>query len=260
MSADAYVQQPSGLIVPKSARKPIALDLFAGAGGMSLGFTQAGFDVIAALEWDEWASLTYIFNLGAYPIQMVYSSPEDRKRFEKAVEKFMDGTDAGFAEMNGVRQLRNPRNDPSDHACRYFFFGDVRKFDGAKMLEIMGLERGEVDCIMGGPPCPGFSMAGKRDVMDPRNSLVFEFARLVCEIKPQTMVFENVPGILSMVTPEGIPVVDAFCRILERGDYAPYEAMRKALMGKETARVVQSRGRISAEPEESEQLALAVAL
>lgn len=50
-------------------------------------------------------------------------------------------------------------------------------------------------------------MAGQRNVMDPRNSLVFEFRRLVLEVSPKTFVMENVPGLLSMVTAEGVPVI-----------------------------------------------------
>ena len=68
--------------------------------------------------------------------------------------------------------------------------------------------------------------------MDPRNSLVSEFARLVCEIKPKSLVMENVPGIVNMVTPEGIPVLDALSLILEEGGMGSYEGLKKSLMGK----------------------------
>ena len=50
---------------------------------------------------------------------------------------------------------------------------------------------------------PRYSRAGKQNVMDPRNSLVFGFARLVFDINPKTMMFENVPDIVNMVTPDG---------------------------------------------------------
>jgi len=112
----------------------------------------------------------------------------------------------------------------------HFFIGDIRKITGKEILDMLGLKQDEVDCVMGGPPCQGFSNAGKRKVMDPRNSLVFEFARLICEIRPRTMVMENVPGILNMVTADGRPVVDAFARILEDGDYGRHANISKALM------------------------------
>jgi len=90
---------------------------------------------------------------------------------------------------------------------------------------------GDVHCVFGGPPCQGFSTANStRNSMDPRNSLVLEFARFVCEIQPKTCIMENVAGIIQMTTPEGIPVVDAVCKILSDGDFGPYDTLRKTLL------------------------------
>lgn len=58
-------------------------------------------------------------------------------------------------------------------------------------------EVGEVDAIIGGPPCQGFSMAGRRQPTDRRNILVYRFSKIVSEMKPQIFLMENVPGILS---------------------------------------------------------------
>ena len=55
----------------------------------------------------------------------------------------------------------------------------------------------EIDVIVGGPPCQGFSHIGKRQFDDDRNKLVFQYVRFVKEIKPKYFVFENVPGIAS---------------------------------------------------------------
>lgn len=57
--------------------------------------------------------------------------------------------------------------------------------------------KGNVDVIVGGPPCQGFSTIGKRLVKDPRNELVFEFIRFVDVIKPKVFLMENVRGLLS---------------------------------------------------------------
>jgi len=57
--------------------------------------------------------------------------------------------------------------------------------------------KGEVDLIVGGPPCQGFSTIGKRLVKDPRNELVFEFIRFVNVIQPKVFLMENVRGLLS---------------------------------------------------------------
>lgn len=56
------------------------------------------------------------------------------------------------------------------------------------------LKRNEIDCIAGGPPCQGFSMAGSGFADDPRNNLYMEYLRVIQEIEPKSIVFENVPG------------------------------------------------------------------
>src|SRR5258708_1438914 len=62
-----YQKLPSGLLLPADVkpppRKPLALDLFAGAGGFSLGFIQAGWNVVAALDYSADALTTYWYNL-----------------------------------------------------------------------------------------------------------------------------------------------------------------------------------------------------
>lgn len=74
---------------------------------------------------------------------------------------------------------------------------DIAKLDGESLLETAGLEVGELDGLIGGPPCQGFSTIGKGDPTDKRNTLFEHFMRLVKETKPAFFVAENVPGILS---------------------------------------------------------------
>lgn len=66
----------------------------------------------------------------------------------------------------------------------------------------------KIHLIAGGPPCQGFSMAGKRIPSDPRNSLFKEFLRLVKGLNPDICLMENVRGLLSMKTPKGGKVID----------------------------------------------------
>jgi DNA (cytosine-5)-methyltransferase 1 len=73
----------------------------------------------------------------------------------------------------------------------------VETLTGKDLLRDLGLRRGTVDGLIGGPPCQGFSEIGKRKLDDPRNSLFAHFLRLVVEIRPKFFVVENVPGILS---------------------------------------------------------------
>ena len=124
-------------------KRPIAIDLFAGVGGMSLGFEQAGFDVKAAVELD-----------------------------------------------------------PVHAACHAFNFPDckvlphsVTDLSGDDIRQQAGIVGQTVDLVCGGAPCQGFSLIGKRALDDPRNSLVRDFVRLVCELDARAFVFENVKGL-----------------------------------------------------------------
>ncbi len=74
---------------------------------------------------------------------------------------------------------------------------DISKLDPAEILREAGLRKGEIDGVIGGPPCQGFSFIGKRNPSDERNQLVSDFFRTVKEIRPKFFILENVPGILS---------------------------------------------------------------
>lgn len=228
-----------GLYVPMRARRkparPTCIDLFCGCGGFSLGMMQAGWEVLAGLDFDAYASMTYMVNLGSYPMQIHFGEQADRDRLEKALaqtvkRKNKKRPNAGLNTWNLTTGSGWISHEPNIPPVRNYFFGDIRKFTGKQILDILGKKVGEVDCICGGPPCQGFSTVGKQEVMDPRNSLVFEFARLICEIQPKTLIMENVPGILSMVTPEGVPVVDALCHVLETGGFGSWEALKQSLL------------------------------
>lgn len=226
---------PTGLIVPGRVRRrrydrPVAIDLFAGAGGFSCGFHQAGWHVVAAVEFDLYAAMTYMINLARPGVQIHYDTPEREEQFAARLEKAMGlhkkGKELSQPKVAGSGWIAS--QGPDEPGCEHFFIGDVRNITGRQILAAIGLDVGEVGCVFGGPPCQGFSAAGKQDVMDPRNSLVFEFTRLVCEIMPQTMVIENVPRMAGMVTPEGIPVLDAIALTLSEGGYSTYDSLRKA--------------------------------
>ncbi len=123
--------------------RPIAIDLFAGAGGMSLGFEQAGFDIAAAVEIDPIHCATHEHN---FPHSKVVCA-------------------------------------------------SVVDVTGDNIRARAGLGDREIDVVIGGAPCQGFSLIGKRSFDDPRNHLVFHYVRLVRELKPRYCVFENVKGL-----------------------------------------------------------------
>ncbi len=232
-----YFQRPSGLIVPEKYKRPYptCIDLFCGCGGFSLGFIQAGFEVVAAIDNDCTSMHTYMNNLGSYPINIHYTSKEDEEQlveyFEKDFEKTVKGkTDEEMLSFytSGSGWMKNNLEFPP---VRNVWFGDIRQLKGQDILKTLGLEQGELDCVIGSPPCQGFSRANsKRKATDTRNNLVFEYARMILELQPKTFVFENVPGILSMVTPEGLPVIDVFCQIIADGGFGTVDGIKKMLL------------------------------
>jgi DNA (cytosine-5)-methyltransferase 1 len=228
-----YIRGCSGLLLPEYChqKQPIAIDLFCGCGGFSLGMIEGGFKVVAAVDQDPTAALTYLANLGSYPIDLQFVQDSDKEALEKVLNRI-----SGKPKNGIIQPFTSGRHRPSDRpGVDHFWLGDIRKINGRDILQTLGVSKGEVDCVFGGPPCQGFSKIGKQEVLDPRNSLLFEFARLILEILPKSMVMENVPGILSMVTPEGIPVVDAFCRILSDGGFSSYDALVKSLKAQQGA-------------------------
>ena len=75
---------------------------------------------------------------------------------------------------------------------------DIRNWTGDKLLDFFKINRNELAFIAGGPPCPSFSTAGKRQAFnDPRGQVMFDFLRIVSEVHPPFFVMENVRGILS---------------------------------------------------------------
>jgi DNA (cytosine-5)-methyltransferase 1 len=126
-------------------RRPTAISLFAGAGGCSLGFQQAGYDIRFATDIDADAAESYRRNFGKTPCEAA----------------------------------------------------DIRDLNVESVLECAGLERGELDILLGGPPCQGFSSAGVKSSDDPRNFLPRHYVRLLEGIRPKWFVMENVEGLLT---------------------------------------------------------------
>ena len=106
-------------------------------------------------------------------------------------------SEAGFkpiasVETNLIASETYKRNFSECH----HFCGNIQNFKSDEWLK--QIDRCPIHIIAGGPPCQGFSVAGKRDPNDPRNNLFYEFIRVVSEIKPWYVVMENVPGILTL--------------------------------------------------------------
>ena len=155
--------------------RPQALDLFAGAGGFSLGMEDGGLDVVAAAEWDRHAAATYLLNLGRPDVVVVADSEAKAER------------------LRAISGTNEARHGPG--SCRWFWARDIHGLTGDIVREAVG----EIAVLFGSPPCQGMSRArGKVRNDDPRNDMTFEFARLVEELLPAVFVMENVPQLLTI--------------------------------------------------------------
>jgi DNA (cytosine-5)-methyltransferase 1 len=78
------------------------------------------------------------------------------------------------------------------------FERDISDLDPDEVLQSTGLKPGDVDLLVGGPPCQSFSTAGRRGtVQDPRGTLLWQYLKFVAAIKPRFFLMENVRGLLS---------------------------------------------------------------
>ena len=130
----------------EASNKLTTIDLFAGAGGLSEGFHNAGFQTLFANDQEKAAVKTFLRN---HPETKASSEP-------------------------------------------------IESLDPLELMEELGLKPGELDALIGGPPCQGFSTYGKRDEADTRNQLYMHFLRFLDAFQPKAFVIENVTGILSM--------------------------------------------------------------
>lgn len=121
------------------------VDLFSGAGGLSRGFYDAGYNVVLGVDFDDAALQTFKANHG------------------NAEAMKLD-----LFDHNNINVI----------------------------VDFLKEKNIELDVLVGGPPCQGFSIAGPRDMNDKRNTLYLAMAKLAATLKPQAVVLENVPGML----------------------------------------------------------------
>lgn len=77
--------------------------------------------------------------------------------------------------------------------------GDVLSLSSEEILRLSGIEIGQVDLMIAGPPCQSFSILGRRKALDdPRGQLTQKYFELLGEIRPRAFLFENVPGLLNV--------------------------------------------------------------
>jgi len=74
---------------------------------------------------------------------------------------------------------------------------DLAKVSGTDVMKLLKLQSGQLDFLIGGPPCQGFSSNGKRWLEDNRNKLMAHFIEIAHQIRPKCVIIENVPIALS---------------------------------------------------------------
>lgn len=122
--------------------------------------------------------------------------------------------EAGFTSLYANEiSPRYAQTYAANHPGTQIESGDIRKVDARKVRSLLGLKRGELDLIAGGPPCQGFSInAPKRSSEDSRNHLFREYLRFVSEFQPRVVMIENVPGMVSF---EGGATLEAILESLK---------------------------------------------
>lgn len=125
----------------------------------------------------------------------------------KVIDLFsgVGGLSYGFAHDNEFQILAaNEILEPMatayglNHPNVKIYNKDIKNFSIADLSEDLGIKEGDIDIVVGGPPCQAYSTVGKRSENDPRGQLFHEYYRLLREIRPKIFLFENVKGLLSM--------------------------------------------------------------
>lgn len=164
----------------KKEKKFRVISLFSGAGGMDLGFINAGFEIVWANDF-----------------------------FKEAVESYKKNVDDRIV------------------------YGDITKIDSSEMPD-------DIDLVIGGFPCQGFSVANtKRSMKDERNFLYKEMLRVIDDKKPKFFVAENVKGILSMKKGKVFEMIkkdfkklgyDVDARLLNAAEYGVPQARERVVI------------------------------
>lgn len=94
-----------------------------------------------------------------------------------------------------------------NHPTVRMYNKDIKDFSMDDLRKDLGVEDGDIDVVIGGPPCQAYSTVGKRLADDPRAKLFQEYYRILSEVKPKIFIFENVKGLLSMCHGELIETI-----------------------------------------------------
>lgn len=106
---------------------------------------------------------------------------------------------AGFDIVAGIDHEEKFKRTFEENHDATFIEADLDEITGEEVLSTLSLDSGDVDVLIGGPPCQGFSLAGATTTPgDERNFLITQFIKLVYQIEPEWFVMENVPRVTTM--------------------------------------------------------------
>ena len=151
--------------------RPLAIDCFAGAGGLARGLVEAGIDICFAFDSNAEAMRTYRHNLGDHAHQMMAD----------------EVTPLLISKLLAGRQCH---------------------------------------LVVGGPPCQGFSVQRRGAQNDVRNDLIFEFLRIIADVRPTMFLMENVAALQG---PRGQPYLQRFKSLAAQEGYLVHVAVLNAV-------------------------------
>ena len=170
-------------MVRRMPKKFTYIDLFCGCGGLAFGLEKSGFELVLGVEKSDMAAETFYHNfirrIGSAGEWEDYCGLPLREQLEKKL--VVSELNILLEDAPAIRRLRT--------------YG--------------------VDLIAGGPPCQGFSMAGRRNPRDARNKLPWQFIELIELLSPKAVIIENVVGMRQFFA--------------KHNRHAPFDDLRKQL-------------------------------
>ena len=176
------------------------VELFAGCGGMSLGLEANGIVLYFANELSPMASETFAYNILQENLQYKKEQEEisNKVLWLKSHHKRENLENRLRENPFGTRTGKYSDLTPSTNLDKKLLIGDVNElvsFFRKNEDLCQNIRQRDIDLISGGPPCQGFSLAGKRIKNDYKNSLPLSFANLANQLRPKIVLLENVKGI-----------------------------------------------------------------
>lgn len=208
-------------------RKLNFIDLFAGAGGLSEGFVQAGFNPVAHVEVDKSACFTLKTRQAFYWLKENNKIDLYKKYLNAEISRSELYSHIPEKVINSVINMEINKENINSIFEKIDTFRDNQS----------------IDLIVGGPPCQAYSVIGRaRGITssDPRNYLYIHYARFLEYYKPMYFVFENVTGLLSAKDSQGQFYLKNMLNLFKKTGYS----IEYRILAAENYGVLQRRKRI----------------